>query len=610
MKGSLRTFLSLFAVMTFVMAFAFSGQVAAQPLMPKLTPRYAERVLSEYLEEIAVESLGNILPKDSFEILVDIKVEDAEELEKIKDLASQGPLPGLTSPQSPFTRKELLGFLESLGQKKNILVVIDPDDLPSGEKKEKLLELVQETLTGKLKLNIASQRDVIVIREARIMPSQDARAERSIASDKGRTVRVTESHSGTDFSFFWNFFLTLVVLAAVYYGYRYWKTKRSVSFSHGEEKTSIEDFKGAGPSASLVYGFGDEPEKPETPAKGSEELISLFEKLAVDYPGLSSQALQKYVQLYGEDLRSVVHFVELVGFDRALKLFSDVPQKTWRIIGQFMAANPLGPDDFIDYKEVLTLYRILMAFVVENKGFDSDMGVFAKLEGFSPVDLHMALQEESDVFIAKFLSGVSESTSSDIVGQFESSRKIKILATMAKVRNVTSDELATIESKLSKKLGGDSGTRLVEVTNDARIFRSLAQMSPVQEEQLFADMLDSDPDLEARAHRHRFYPVHLANIDATILKEELRTFPVDDIAKMLRGIHPTIEKRILSLTPERKAIVIQDSLDALRTQPIVPEYAEVRRYFLDTLFEKYVGTNQDFAGNLFSGSSGGGYNAA
>jgi len=58
MKAHLRT-LFVFAVA------ATSSSAFAQALMPKLTPRYAERVLSEYLEEIAVESLGNILSKCS-----------------------------------------------------------------------------------------------------------------------------------------------------------------------------------------------------------------------------------------------------------------------------------------------------------------------------------------------------------------------------------------------------------------------------------------------------------------------------------------------------------------------------------------------------------------
>jgi hypothetical protein len=123
-------------------------------------------------------------------------------------------------------------------------------------------------------------------------------------------------------------------------------------------------------------------------------------------------------------------------------------------------------------------------------------------------------------------------------------------------------------------------------------------------------MAQSDPGIVFRSKRFRLYPEHLEFIRNDILGEELRTYPIEGISQMLKGIGPGPKQVILSSLTDKKAMVVRDMLTTLDSQPTGPEFAQARREFLDHLYSKYAQGGATFIDNIFKSTDGGASSAA
>lgn len=180
-----------------VLSLFFCTLASANELVVKsqLTARSAEIMLSNSLQLKAVQSLNTLLPKNSFEVLVDVKFEDETDLKRV----SANPA-------------ELMASLESFNQKKNVLIVVDPDDLPLGDRRAPMLARIQETLAQNLNLNLWSKKDAMVVREAQL--------DRNVASEKAKQLALNAAPF-YKMSFFWLSLLSIIAFVLSFFGYRH-----------------------------------------------------------------------------------------------------------------------------------------------------------------------------------------------------------------------------------------------------------------------------------------------------------------------------------------------------------------------------------------------------
>jgi len=598
---------------------------------PTLSPRLAERMLSDHYENIARESLKDVLPSDKYKLLIDVRIEDAEQLKNLKNYGAYSPLPGTTSNNPDFSRELVLGELESLEQKRNVLFILDPQYELSLGKDASLKELVTETITGKLKLNITGGVDAINIRNL------------EITGDKSR-MPASVSETPTN-HFNWLQFLSWCVaafafLGVVFYMFRKWKSdsapgstatavgdagpvktldaketaasKDDENDKDSQEEETDEDGNVAPPPPAHPVQTAEAPISPSLlilpTSPNATEFVDKVQALVKEYPKLTSEALQAFIDQHPSKIYRVGYLVELLGFEQSLMLFKGVSQKHWKVIGHYMGEYPVSNVNPIDLEEASMLYRYLVARIVEHKGLESDMGVFA-IEGYSANDLGTAIEGEDNTFVAQFISGISDAMAQDILNILPVARRADVLTILSTIDKLDPETVNYIETTIQQSISSE-GIKPITISNENRIFSSLGNLQAHEEESLFAQMAQSDPGIMFRSKRFRLYPEHLEFIREDILSEELRTYPIEAVAQMLKGMSANAKQVVLQSLTEKKSLVVRDMLSTLDSQPNGPEFAMARRSFLDQLYSKYAQGGTTFIDNIFKTTNSGASNAA
>lgn len=585
-----------------------------------LSPRYAERMLSGHYETIAKEALKDIVPNDKYKLLIDVRIDTPEDLKSIPQTSQYAPLPGTIKTQADFSKNVLLGQLESINQQRNILLVLDPEYERSLTEGDELKELLKETLMGKLKLNIAGGTDKINIRSI------------GISGDKPKD-RMPASAQPAPQPFNWVEFLAWTLAIAAIASLLFFFLKKYKKDSSDLSATQNIPTEGApiqiDPEQAALDLFGsdaeaeedaeiEEPQSENAPPKrdiqseadpispsllilptsaNSQELVDALKTLVAEYPKLTSEALQSFLDDYPRFTYRVGYMIELLGFEQALMLFKGVSQKHWKTIGQYMAEYPVSNENPIDLGEAAMLYRYLIARIVEHKGLESDMGVFA-IEGYSANDLARALEGEDDRFAAQFISGISDAMAEDILNSLTVPRRAKVLTMLSTIDSLDPETVNFIETTIQQRLS-EEGVQPITISNESRIFTSLSNLSAYEEEKLFAQMAESDPGIVLRSKRFRLYPEHLNYLRHSVLEEELRSYPIEAIAEMMKGLNHAVREAIVGALTEKKALVVGDMLTTLEQAPNGPENADARRAFLDSIYEKYSHGGADFIDNIF-----------
>ncbi len=620
-----------FLILGFVVQGFLLQGVLAQGTKDSIAPRFAERMLSDYYENISKEALHDVLPTNKFKLLIDVAIDDPAELSKLSTDKYYLPMPGTTKNNSDISKSLLLGDLESINQRRSVLMILDPEYAETLNNKESFEELIRETLSGKLKLNTVGGVDVINIRNLKIKGDDHNRMPASADST------VAASNSWRDTIVFG--LLILGLFAAYYYFFVYKKKQEEMqpdlTFNKSEggaDGLGDDSTSSAESSLEKIETLADKLERQHAGKEGmseedlaklpsllvlptspnAEEFVSKLKTLVNGYPKITSEALQTFVDQNENKIHQVAYAIELLGFETALMLFSEVSHRHWRIIGAYMADNPVSNEHPIDIEEAAKLYRYMVGRIIENKGLESDTGVFS-VDSFGLNDLMKVLESENDFFVAQFIAGVSDSMAEDILSRIVPSRKPNILTMMSSINELDPDDIEKIESVIQEKLSEDK-LQTVAVSNEARIFASLASLSPHEEESLFSSMVASDPGILLRSQMHRLYQQHLASIRGDILEEELSTYPIEGIARLMKGMDEETRDAILSNMSQKKGMVLVDMLDTMRALPDGPEYAESRRDFLDYIYGKYSQGGKSFIKNIFKSSineeDSGGYDAA
>lgn len=585
------------------LAFLFTciGICSAPAFAQVISTHYIERTLSKFDEQEAEQTLSSILAEGQYKVFVDTALDStvniAEESEKFKS----DPLPG-TVGSAPLGGDEFIGKLEAIPHKRNVLLLLDP------KLKDDRVALVTEALTGKLRLNLAGKIDTLVIRRSPVIV-QDTK--NGSGPHRGPASLDSES-SWSPTSIMAVTISILLIMAACAW---LWKRQRDQArykdpFKNPESDSTrnhspIDNSHHLADQTKIVSESDSERIKREAaenylprPA-AYEDVMGKIESIAVVHPGLVSQAIQK---LSGDRdfLARIAATIEIMGHEKSLKLFRDVPQAVWGKVGQHMANFPLSAQNPIHLEELSLLYRAILAFVVENKGFDPKAEAIKSFDEFTPQQVAGALRDEDPQTIAILLSGVDQNLSYDVIPQLEAGLRMQVLSIMAKTKNINYDEMSAIEERIALKISGGGGQRAIPTQNDARIFASLSQMSPFEEEVLFQTMFINDKGIEARSRKYRLYPEHLRHMRADILRDEIGGQSPDQIARILRGLDQGIVSHIVSILSDKKAQIVRHNLEEMASHTMTGENSAARREFLDHIYQRYIADSKEFADSIFN----------
>jgi hypothetical protein len=248
-------------------------------------------------------------------------------------------------------------------------------------------------------------------------------------------------------------------------------------------------------------------------------LIEAVRNLATNYSGTVAKGISKYSEDQN-NLPRVAALIELLGHDEAFTLFREAPQKTWNNVGAYMSANPFDKSTQIDLDEVASVFRILRAYTIEHRGIDDDQKVATNLDRIPSKDITRAIAGESAQTVAKILSGLSQNKVFDITPLLDSKLSMDVLSAMATIKSLDVKELRALESQVLRRVSGTDGNNVLPAQNESRIFASLKNLQPHEEEASFATLLLADSDIEFRARRFRLYSVHLKSLRLDVLRDE------------------------------------------------------------------------------------------
>lgn len=591
----------LFAVLLVAILWPTAGAFA----QPVLSPRFVESMLSAAYEKTAGDTLAYFLKSDQYKILIDTQLDASVDLDKVRaELFPQDPLPGTTTKNFEVTDAELLGKLQSLPHKRRVLVVLSPE-VPAEKE-----ALVKDMLAGKLRLNFAGI-DSYLLR----------RSDVEAADPTGGRVPASASSGSLD-----GRSLGMVVLAVAALSSLLIFLLRKVRGRNAAKKAAPEITEMHPVKENPDANFGL-PNKVESDSKSNEEesgaslrmggppvfpgnvesleaaegVLDKIVDLAKSYPGIVSDALQSTVDR-PEFLPRIAAVIELLGSERALQVFHEVPQRVWSQVGKHMSEHPFTPENPVRLDDVGLVFRHLFASVIENKGYDSYSGMLSSLNGKTPAEIARGLEGEDPKAIALVLSAVSQSMAFDILPKIDPRARTQVLAHMSKMQHIGVNDIKAVESRLKSKLDGSGNQSAIKVDNESRIFQSMSLLPPHEEEALFATMLLGDAELERRSRRYRLYPVHFRGLREDLLRDEVTPLNTDEIAKILRGLETTIRTRVLGVLSEKKAHIVKETLKDMVNLSMTGEFANARRTFLDGLYMKYVQKDPDFADSLFDSS--------
>jgi flagellar motility protein MotE (MotC chaperone) len=587
-------------------ALAAARPSAAQPL---LSTRFVEKALSDHYEKTATDTLAYFLKPDQYKILVDTQLDPTVDIEKLKTELYSDPLPGTTVRTFQVPENELVGKFESLPHKRRILVVLSPE-VPAEKE-----ALVKDMLSGKLRLNLAGGIDSYLLRRSDVEAMDSPEGKRMPASAPPELVSPRS--------------LGMLVIAVAALSaflillFRKFRGKKgeaeeqvpqqmppSMEMRASEDKvspgfgipTKLDDDTNKGTTDSgAPVRMGGPPVWPSNmeSMEAAEGVLDKIIDLAKSYPGIVADSLQSALERGQEYLPRIAAVIELLGTERALEVFHEVPQRVWSVVGKHMSQHPFTPENPVKLDDVGLIYRYLFANVIENKGYDSYSGMLSSLNGKTPAEIARALEGEDPKVMAIVLSAVSQSMAFDILPKIDPRARTQVLAHMSKMQHLGVNDVKSVEARLKNKLDGSSGQSSIKVDNESRIFQSMALLSPHEEEALFATMLLGDADLDRRARRYRLYPVHFKTLREDLLRDEMTPLSTDDLAKILRGLEQSIRTRVLGVLSEKKAAIVKDTLKDMTNLSMTGEFANARRQFLDGLYQRYVAKDPDFADSLF-----------
>jgi len=576
---------------------------------PVLSTRLIEKTLSDYYEKTASDTLAYFLRPDQYKILVDTQLDAgvAPEIEKLKAELASDPLPGTTTRSFQVTPEELVGKYESLNHKRRVLVVLSPD-VPAEKE-----ALVKDMLTGKLRLNLAGNLDSYLLRRSEVEsgPDSTGRVPASVSStaDTSRLLAMIVL-SLAALAGIVIFFLRKIRARKAAEDEQSGSAPQTLKAEMPEDTVSpnfglpskIEGDKGSSTeSVGTAMRMGGPPMFPGNmeSLEAAEGVLDKIIELAKSYPGIVSDAMQASLERGAEYLPRIAAVIEMLGSERALEVFHEVPQRVWSVVGKHMTEVPFTPENPVKLDDIGLMYRFLFAHVIENKGYDSYSGMLSSLNGKTPAEIARSLEGEDPKAIAIVLSAVSQSMAFDILPKVDARARTQVLAHMSKMQHISVNDIKSVEARLKAKLDGSGNQSSLKVENESRIFMSMSLLSPHEEEALFATMLLGDTDLERRARRYRLYPAHLKLLRQDLIRDEMTPMSTDEIAKILRGLEASIRTRVLGVLSDKKAEIVKDTLKDMTNLSMTGEFAGARRAFLDFLYQRYVAKDPDFADSIF-----------
>ena len=195
---------------------------------------------------------------------------------------------------------------------------------------------------------------------------------------------------------------------------------------------------------------------------------------------------------------------------------------------------------------------------------------FLSIESEAPVNLFMALEEETDAVAALVLAHVDPSLSAEVLGMFAPERSLEIVKRMATLIPPSLETLLAIASDFAERVkivaqrpvAGDPAMRL----------RSIAEVlnfsEPDVEKSVLEGMDEHDAEAATEIRDFMFTWDDLADVDKRAMQKILASIETRTLSIALKACSPRVEANILDNLSSRVREMVADERELAGAMPM------------------------------------------
>ena len=225
---------------------------------------------------------------------------------------------------------------------------------------------------------------------------------------------------------------------------------------------------------------------------------------------------------------------------------------------------------------------------------------FEFLNDIEPVQIKLALKNESPTVTAIILSHLNPEKSASLLKEYSSEEQKELILKMSHKGKISSEIAEKIENGLKEKIREQGNVVTREIDGKNRLAGILRFMDPEEEERILEELKDEDEDLSREIDSKIFSIDIVLDITDRDFQKVLNDFSEQEIALILKGREGRIKKKFAkNLSQQRKELVHRESefIGIVRKSEVNKATTEFTDYIRQ--FEKDGKIIINRGGNLF-----------
>lgn len=529
-----------------------------------LSPLWAT---AQYLEEIgslenvydarARAVLNTFLRPTDYTVVIAIDLDrDEKKLKEFQDEVEVQYLPGMPMMGDVPALPKAMNKLHEMKARLDVSVVLSRNVSPEVEK------VIKDVLVAKLHLDTAAGDSINVKRIQ--LPSDPLPPEPKPDTLPELTWKM------------WTLIVILSLLALS--GLMFWAWRRGKAKEAAKEIKENHDYK---------YGPEKEEEKEKKPEKAPEVAAALVAAppepasevpdfnlesvrqhiltIAGQYPQMISRAITDYcLHVSAENTANLMDFI---GWDTSKRIFSEVPAMAWARIGHTVKERTEEvPKPQIE-KSVREAYRALLASYIEHEMSEDETNPFSFMLKMKLEERQQILDKEGPANIAIFCLHAPPEVTADIIANLEPEKRVKVLSELSRIEKLPHNVVQAVIQSFNQKLTEMRVRPEPKIEGASVLAKVIRGMSPEEEMDIISLFGADNPEELERVRRSMLLFDDIKLVPQDIVGEVLGGYEVESLYAALFKCSPAVINHVLSVLPERKAMVVERELSDMIAIP-------------------------------------------
>lgn len=498
--------------------------------------------LESIYESRARAALNTLLRPEEYTLIISAELEKDEfKLQAYREKLELEYLPGLPVP-GDASLKPATNNLHEMKSRVTVNLVLSPE-VPA--EKETVLKTI---LINKLHLD-ETNGDVISI--ARAPFPKDPKPEPQPPSIFPELTWKT-----------WALIVLLALIALA--GLMYYVSKKSQIDSTEEERDEPQEKLREEPTTALEA-------LPPAKHEPLPEVVAISEKdleherdcilnLATQYPQICARVAVTMIE--NERTDQLIIVFNDIGWDLSKKIMSEIPPRAWARMGHKVRQHQHKPNGDELFQALTETHKEFLAGVLESGALSDEQNPFAFLAKATASERYEVLRGESATNLAVLSFFLNAEEIRDIFERLEPEMQAQVTSAMSRLQSLPDAILKKLSNHLLMKLTNFRKEPVTTVDGAGVAGKTLRAMSPDKEAEVFASLMDSNPDEAEKIRR-----IYLQFVDLPVLPKDavalaLSETEVGDVAQAFKDQPKTFVEGLLKLVPPKRANMIRRDLES------------------------------------------------